>query len=57
MNRFYSMEAVEPENGTKVRESFKFASEVKTDVGRDGGEEPSEPSCCLSVSNISYTVR
>lgn len=57
MNKVYSVQAVEPENGTKSRESYKFVSEVKRDVGRDGGEERSEPSCCLSVSKISYTVR
>ncbi|XP_029306159.1 ATP-binding cassette sub-family G member 5 [Cottoperca gobio] len=55
MNTFYSMQTVEPENGTKVRESFKIVSEVKRDVWRDGEEERSDPSC-LSVSNISYTV-
>ncbi|XP_034008039.1 ATP-binding cassette sub-family G member 5 [Trematomus bernacchii] len=54
MNTFYSMELVEPESGTKVRESFKSVSEGKRDVWR--GEESSEPSCCLSVSKISYTV-
>lgn len=62
MNKFYSMQTVEPEDGTKVRESFKFVSEVKGEVKRDvwredGGQERSEPSCCLSVSKISYTVR
>lgn len=57
MNKFYSMQAVEPENGTNFRETFKFVSDVKRDLRKDGGEERSEPSCCLSVSKISYTVR
>ncbi|KAG8000239.1 ATP-binding cassette sub-family G member 5 [Nibea albiflora] len=58
MNKFYSMQTVEPEDGSRVRESFKFVSEEKRDVWReDGGQERSEPSCCLSVSKISYTVR
>lgn len=59
MNKFYSMQ-MEPENGTKVRESFKFVLEEKRDVWKDNREdlsEQSEPSCCLSVSKISYTVR
>uniref|UniRef100_A0A8C4IB47 ATP-binding cassette sub-family G member 5 n=1 Tax=Dicentrarchus labrax TaxID=13489 RepID=A0A8C4IB47_DICLA len=60
MNKCYSMQAEEPENGTKVKESFNFLSELnrenKRDVWRDGGEERSEPYCCLSVSKISYTV-
>ncbi|XP_031164792.1 ATP-binding cassette sub-family G member 5 [Sander lucioperca] len=58
MNKFYSMQ-MEPENGTKVRESFKFVLEEKRDVWKDNREdlsEQSEPSCCLSVSKISYTV-
>ncbi|MEQ2314291.1 ATP-binding cassette sub- G member 5 [Ameca splendens] len=56
MNRFYSLEAGEPHNGTKAAGLFKFVSEAKSDVCREGGEERSEPSCCLSVRNISYTV-
>uniref|UniRef100_A0A3Q0RQX4 ATP-binding cassette sub-family G member 5 n=1 Tax=Amphilophus citrinellus TaxID=61819 RepID=A0A3Q0RQX4_AMPCI len=55
MNRFYSMQVEEPQNG-KVKESFRFVSEVKKDVWRNSGEEQSEPSCCLSVKKISYTV-
>ncbi|KAA8583591.1 hypothetical protein FQN60_014799 [Etheostoma spectabile] len=47
---------VEPENGTNVRESFKFVLEEKRDVWKDNREEQSEPSCCLSVSKITYTV-
>ncbi|XP_074532008.1 ATP-binding cassette sub-family G member 5 [Halichoeres trimaculatus] len=54
-NRGYSMRTVEP-NGTKVTESFRFVSEEKRDVWRDGGEGRSEPSCSLSVNNICYTV-
>ncbi|KAJ4948492.1 hypothetical protein JOQ06_020026 [Pogonophryne albipinna] len=54
MNTFYSMEPVEPESGTEVGGSFRSVSEGKRDVWR--GEEPSEPSCCLSVSKVSYTV-
>ena len=57
MNKFYSMQAVEPENGTNFRETFKFVSDVKRDLRKDGGEERSEPSCSVSVSKISYTVR
>uniref|UniRef100_A0A8C6KF27 ATP-binding cassette sub-family G member 5 n=1 Tax=Nothobranchius furzeri TaxID=105023 RepID=A0A8C6KF27_NOTFU len=45
MNRFYSMQ-----------ESFKFVSEEKRDVWKEGGKDRSESSCCLSVKNISYTV-
>ncbi|XP_073337440.1 ATP-binding cassette sub-family G member 5 [Pagrus major] len=64
MNGSYSMQPEEQENGTgtgrEVRETFKFVSsekrEVKRDVWRDGGDERSEPSCCLSVSKLSYTV-
>lgn len=57
MNGSYSMQAVGPENGTVFEESFEFVSEVKRDVRRDAGEERPLPSCCLSVSKISYTVR
>lgn len=49
------MEAEEATNGTKVRES-SFVSEVKRDVWRNSEGERSEPSCCLSVRKISYTV-
>ncbi|XP_026212673.1 ATP-binding cassette sub-family G member 5 [Anabas testudineus] len=56
MNRFYSMQEAESENGAKVSESFKFVSDGKRDVWRDSGEGRSEPSCSLSVSKISYTV-
>lgn len=61
MNGSYSMQPEERENGAKVRDTFIFVSEqkreVKMDVWRDAGEEQSEPSCCLSVSKLSYTVR
>lgn len=57
MDGFYSMKAVEQEEGTKFKESFKLVSEVKRDVWKVSGEGLSEPSCCLSVNNISYTVR
>lgn len=58
MNRFYSMQREDPKDGGKVGESFKFVPEMKRDVWRDdGGETLEEPSCCLSVSKISYTVR
>ncbi|KAF0027107.1 hypothetical protein F2P81_019848 [Scophthalmus maximus] len=53
MNKFNSMQVVEPQNR---RESFKFVSEAKRNVWKDGREERAEPSCCLSVSEISYTV-
>ncbi|KAM9365538.1 ATP-binding cassette sub-family G member 5 [Pholidichthys leucotaenia] len=56
MNRFYSMQEPELENMTRVQESFRFVSEVKKDVWRNVREEQSEPSCCLSVSKISYAV-
>lgn len=52
MDRFYSLKA-EPEKGTSFKESFKL---VKRDVWRESGEGLSEPSCCLSVNKISYTV-
>lgn len=56
MNRIYSMQAVEQENGTKFMESYRNVPEVKRDVYNNGTEERSEPSCSLSVSKISYTV-
>ncbi|KAM3606139.1 uncharacterized protein V6R79_011396 [Siganus canaliculatus] len=60
MSRLYSLRSEEPENGSRSAESFRLSSEmdgeVKRDVWRSSGEERSEPSCCLSVSNISYTV-
>ncbi|KAM4591647.1 ATP-binding cassette sub-family G member 5 [Odontesthes bonariensis] len=56
MNRLDTMQAVEPENGTKVRESFKYVSEEKRDVSKEAREQRSEPSCSLSVSRIAYTV-
>ncbi|XP_008296303.1 ATP-binding cassette sub-family G member 5 [Stegastes partitus] len=56
MDRFYSMQAVEQDNRTNVKESYKFVSDEKRDVYKDSVEERSEPSCCLSVSKISYTV-
>lgn len=56
MNGSYSMQGVEPDKGTKCRESFKFVSEAKRDVWKEIGEERSEPNCSLSVSKISYTV-
>lgn len=52
MDRFYSMKT-EPEKDTSFKESFKM---VKQDVWRESGEGMSEPSCCLSVNKISYTV-
>lgn len=52
MDRFYSLKT-EPEKGTSFKESFKL---VKRDVWRESGEGLSEPSCCLSVNKISYTV-
>ncbi|CAJ1067092.1 ATP-binding cassette sub-family G member 5 [Xyrichtys novacula] len=51
----YSLQTAEP-NGAKARESFKFVSEEKRDVWRDVVEEQAEPTCSLSVSNVSYTV-
>lgn len=57
MNRFYSMQPEDSKNGGKVGESFKFVPEMKRDVWRDDEGQTSEPSCCLSVSKISYTVR
>ncbi|XP_074415877.1 ATP-binding cassette sub-family G member 5 [Austrofundulus limnaeus] len=57
MNRFYSMQAVEPDSRTRGAESFRFVAEEKRDVWRrKGGGERSESSCCLSVKKISYTV-
>lgn len=52
MDRFYSLKA-EPEQDTSFKESFKL---VKRDVWRERVEGTSEPSCCLSVNKISYTV-
>lgn len=57
MNKFYSVQPVQPENGSKAKESFKFVSEGKRDERAAAGEEPSQPSCCLSVKKIYYTVR
>ncbi|XP_040034662.2 ATP-binding cassette sub-family G member 5 [Gasterosteus aculeatus] len=56
MNKFYSVQPVQPENGSKAKESFKFVSEGKRDERAAAGEEPSQPSCCLSVKKIYYTV-
>lgn len=54
MDRSYSMQLPQqPPAG----DSFKFVSEAKREVWRVDGGDPAEPSCCLSVSNISYTVR
>ncbi|KAG7518711.1 ATP-binding cassette sub-family G member 5 [Solea senegalensis] len=50
------MQALEPEDRTRAHESLKYMSDVKRDVWRDSKEERSEPPCCLSGSNISYTV-
>ncbi|XP_068597293.1 ATP-binding cassette sub-family G member 5 [Brachionichthys hirsutus] len=55
MDRSYSIRSSQ-EDRSKATESFKFVSEVRRDVWRDGGEERTEPSSCLSVSKISYTV-
>lgn len=54
MDRFYSMQLEEPEDRANVRE---LVSGVKRDVWRDDRGEASEPSCCLSASKISYSVR
>lgn len=54
MDRFFSIQSEEPEDRANVRE---LVSRVKRDVWRDDGGEASEPSCCLSVSKLSYTVR
>uniref|UniRef100_A0A665WUS1 ABC transporter domain-containing protein n=2 Tax=Echeneis naucrates TaxID=173247 RepID=A0A665WUS1_ECHNA len=50
------MQAAEPANEAKVKECFQFAPEMTRDARKDGGEEQSEPSCTLSVKQISYTV-
>uniref|UniRef100_A0A8C5HC74 ATP-binding cassette sub-family G member 5 n=1 Tax=Gouania willdenowi TaxID=441366 RepID=A0A8C5HC74_GOUWI len=48
------MQTVELDNTQKEKESFKFLSETKRNVWK--GEDHREPSCCLSVSGVSYTV-
>lgn len=53
MDGFYSMKTVEQEKVTNFKESFKL---VKQDVWKESEEGLSEPSCCLSVNKISYTV-
>lgn len=57
MDNLYSLQAEVPDNKSNVTESFRFVSEEKRDVWRDSQRELSEPSCGLSVSKISYTVR
>ncbi|XP_038156078.1 ATP-binding cassette sub-family G member 5 [Cyprinodon tularosa] len=56
MESFYSLEAEEPQSRSKIAGSLKFVSEAQGDVWREGGEGRSEPSCSLSVRNLSYTV-
>ncbi|XP_034464763.1 ATP-binding cassette sub-family G member 5 [Hippoglossus hippoglossus] len=56
MYKIESVQAEELENRSNVKESFQFVSEEKRNVWKDDREERSEPSCSLSVSNISYTV-
>lgn len=53
MDRTYSVQPAQP---GAAAESFKFVLDAKRDVWRNDSVEPAEPSCCLSVSNISYTV-
>ncbi|XP_053731988.1 ATP-binding cassette sub-family G member 5 [Synchiropus splendidus] len=48
------MQDMEPQFGSEDRSSFNFGE--KKDVWRGGGADRAEPSCCLSVSKINYTV-
>lgn len=52
MDTFSSLKT-EPEKDKSLKESFKLS---KIDVWRERAEETSEPSCCLSVNKISYTI-
>ena len=57
MNRTYSMEAVEEQTASgRLKESFKYVGD-KSVMSRGVLAEQLEPSCGLSVSKISYTVR
>ena len=58
MNGTYSMEAVEEEQTARAsfKESFKYVGD-KSVMSRGAHAEQHEPSCGLSVSKISYTVR
>ncbi|KAK0137188.1 ATP-binding cassette sub-family G member 5 [Merluccius polli] len=48
MSESFSMPVAGPENGSRIHKSFRFLSEKK--------EEQTPPSCCLSVSKVSYSV-
>uniref|UniRef100_A0A8C8CWI6 ABC transporter domain-containing protein n=2 Tax=Oncorhynchus tshawytscha TaxID=74940 RepID=A0A8C8CWI6_ONCTS len=57
MNGSYSMEVTPEGTESRSKESFKFVSE-KSVVKRSGpgpSDQP-QPSCCLSVSHVSYSV-
>lgn len=58
MNGSYSMKVTPEGTESRSKESFKFVSEKS--VVKRSGPEPSDqpqPSCCLSVSHVSYSVR
>ncbi|XP_077438028.1 ATP-binding cassette sub-family G member 5 [Vanacampus margaritifer] len=52
MSRQYSVQLERPGRDGETKESFKFVS----GAAKDGGDETAEPRCCLSASNITYTV-
>ncbi|KAK7902073.1 hypothetical protein WMY93_018842 [Mugilogobius chulae] len=53
MDGFYSLKTGEQERETDFKQSFKL---MKRDAWTNSGDGQYEPSCCLSVNNISYTV-
>ncbi|XP_060780653.1 ATP-binding cassette sub-family G member 5 [Neoarius graeffei] len=54
MRNSYSMQTNGQKNGSN--ESFQFVSEKRTDTQSPAPSHQKQPSCCLSVSKVSYTV-
>ncbi|TSK42162.1 Cytoplasmic dynein 2 light intermediate chain 1 [Bagarius yarrelli] len=54
MRNSYSMQANGQKNGSN--ESFKFVEEERTDIQSRALSNRNQPSCCLSVSKVSYAV-
>uniref|UniRef100_A0A3P8Y7R7 ABC transporter domain-containing protein n=1 Tax=Esox lucius TaxID=8010 RepID=A0A3P8Y7R7_ESOLU len=57
MNGSYSLETRPEETGVRSKESFKYVSENNlAKMSGPADYEQQQPSCCLSVSNVSYRV-
>ncbi|KAK2852845.1 hypothetical protein Q7C36_008046 [Tachysurus vachellii] len=54
MKSSYSMQANGQKNGSS--ESFRFVADKRTDIQSQEPSNQTQPSCCLSVSKVSYTV-